>query len=622
MGNLNFILNLLCKYIYVEKHNLGVIFQYTNIWLLALIVAISIYIYLFILLKKDKKYCEEIASLAYEVAVFKYIDYRYYTKNIYITLFKLFIFFFCTVFFYVIIRMRFLGETTSLSQTNLYNYLIIQNYMIFILFLIFIAILRLYLDKILYSEVLRTHLYFCNYYNKYLIEWKFCKARPGFVINSIFSEISYRLYYIYDADVRNHIDCSDILGEAHIKYTKKLYKIIMNKKILLYIFNKVSQIFFWLDKHIKEIVQETGWLLILLALIWDITQTYLYYTYYALFLYTLRIFYRKFYEFYHGIDWIKDNYLHRYMYELPYFPNVVESVNRVEEFSQKELTEDQRIEQDGIFMSAIAQRDILECPEMDKYLSSDLKLWEFPYYYDDNNPYYIRKIIMIILTVIGYMYIYYKTNIQIILPNVSVIIPIEYLLFISIIVQVYFWYSYNKSKIFKIIFWSLSYIQCILIFIIFLNHNIPLMSTEILIDFGIKFIDNYSVSEKVVYLQEYVKYVLSTANVALNKQEYLLEILSRIPYNQLITDEITFVDIRKYVTSLIEHFIVLESYYYIQEPSVIVIQSNNFIQFIKNIIVICFVTPKLINLIQILTTTSELLYKFPEVCYKIIKSFR
>lgn len=621
MGILKFILNLLCKFAYSEKHNLAVICQQYNIWLLVFFVAIIIYIYLFILLVKHEKRCREIASLDYEIAIFKYIDYRYYTKNIYITLFKLLIFFICTVLCYVLLRLKMLGKTDSLLQINLYNYLNIKNCIILIIFLIFIAIIRLYLDKILYAEVLRTHLYFCNYYNKYLMDWKSFAARPGFFINSIFSAISYRFYYINNANARNHIDCSDILGEDYLKYTKRIYKIIAHKKILVYIFRKIGQVFSWFDKHINEIIYETGWLLILVALIYDITQLYLYYTYYALFLYTIRIFYRKFYEFYHGIDWSKDNYLHAYMYETPYFPNVIENVTRVEEFSTQEvLTEKQQIEYDGIGMSAFAQRDILETAEMGKYIVSDLKLWEFPYYLE-NKPYYIRKIILIILTAIGYMYIYSKTNIQIIVPHVFMIVPLECVLSISIIIQVYFWYIYNKSNIIKIIFWILSYTQCILIFIIFLNHQIPLMSTEVLLDFGIKIIDHYSNSEKVIYLYEYVKYVLPSYNLTLDKQEYLLGILHQLPYNQLITDKLTFVDIQKYAKNIIEHFIVLESYY-TQEPINILENNNTFIQFLANTIIIFWVTPKLILLIQILNTTTELVYNFPEVCYKILKSFR
>jgi hypothetical protein len=147
------------------------------------------------------------------------------------------------------------------------------------------------------------------------------------------------------------------------------------------------------------------------------------------------------------------------------------------------------------------------------------------------------------------------------------------------------------------------------------------MSTEVLLDLGIKIIDHYSNSEKVIYLYEYVKYVLPSYNLTLDKQEYLLGILHQLPYNQLITDKLTFVDIQKYAKNIIEHFIVLESYY-TQEPINILENNNTFIQFLANTIIIFWVTPKLILLIQILNTTTELVYNFPEVCYKILKSFR
>ena len=83
---------------------------------------------------------------------------------------------------------------------------------------------------------------------------------------------------------------------------------------------------------------------------------------------------------------------------------------------------------------------------------------------------------------------------------------------------------YSNKSILKYLFGILSVIITLSWLIIIINHFVPLLYHEILVDNSyIKIVDNYTLKEKIYFIKEYLQY--QAAKLNLDNRDYLLKML-------------------------------------------------------------------------------------------------
>lgn len=543
---MKYILILFFKFLYPQKHN---IYTFLNLKILfnpifIFVILLASNILMFYLVLREKRIQQNILNMENRFVLYELIDHKLYVKNIRFTLFKMLLYVFFTFFIYLALRFYMLNSTYSLHHFNLYTQFTFKNFIVILFFILFLGMFRLFLHMILYKEVLRIYLYFSNIYNEYLVEcityFDFPSWRPGNFLHNLYFRLT--LFFIRVID-----------GERIF--------ILLNKD-MRNIFSKLYPIICFTEMYAKPLIQETAWLTIIIALIYDITQKNLYYVYFASFIYLLRILYRKLGEFICQLDVFKDKYLYEYMYKTPYKPHIAENEARIDVLNELEkrngvLTEEQQKE----------HNDILECYvvqfQMDgnrenfiEYVKNDLV--ENKLINERNLA--VRKFIFLIISFLCYIYLVTYTDIitTITVNMQQISFHYHYIILVLILANTYCWYK-NNIKILNIVFWIISLIVTLFTFIIYLNHNIPLMYTDVLFykDY-IVIKDYYTISEKVSFIQYYLSFLLQNDK---ETQEYLLKIIKDIPLTEFLQKTIDLNTMKTYVKNLILIHIILEEIY-------------------------------------------------------------
>ena len=607
MEKLTYILILFLKYFYPQKHNVYIFFNsgffFSPIFIF--IVSSILYFIMFSLVLQEKKIQKDILNLEARFVLYELIDHKLHVKDIYVTLFKVFIYITFTFLVYLGLRFYMLNSSYSLALCNLYNFFTLKNLIITLFFLLFLGMFRLFLHWILYRDVLRIYLYFSDIYNEYLVEcitdFDFPSWRPGNFLRVLYFNLS--LFF------------------GRIAYGEKIF--ILFKKDMKNIFSKLYLIICFMEKYTKPVIQETAWITLLIALLYDITQEKLYYIYFASFIYLLRILYRKFGEFISQLDIFKDKTLYEYMYKTPYKPHIAENEARVDvinalEEKNGELTPEQQKE----------YNDILECYiiqfQMDgnrenfiEYVINDLV--EYKITTEENIK--VRKFIFLLMSFLCYIYlnIYTEIIITITINMQQISFQYHYIIMGLIIVNTCCWYK-NNIKILNVIFWIISLIITLFTFMIFLNHNIPLMYTDILLDkYNIIIIDYYTIAEKISFIQHYLSFILQNNK---ETQEYLLKIIKDIPLTELLQKNTDLITMQMYVKNLILMHLALEETYKMW-LAIIPKTINDFPEiyfFIRNSLLILSVSTTLINVANIVKVTYGLFYAYHATSIEIVKS--
>ena len=132
------------------------------------------------------------------------------------------------------------------------------------------------------------------------------------------------------------------------------------------------------------------------------------------------------------------------------------------------------------------------------------------------------------------------------------------ILFILLILLI-LWY-HIKNIIIENVFLILNTIIIISWLIIFINHKVPLLFHEILLETQYcKIIDGYNVQEKVIFIKEYFMFKMKYFNI--NEKVDLLKIFKSIPFHDLLQN-VTINEIKLYVDNLIEMYERLENNIY------------------------------------------------------------
>lgn len=612
MGEIKYILILFFKYLYPQKHNINILFNLNTLFspVFIFIIGLVLYFAMFYIVLQEKRIQQNIFTMEDRFVLYELIDHKLHVKNIRFTLFKMFLYGLFTFFIYLALRLYMLYSKYSLSQLNLYSYFTFKNFIFIIFFLLFLGMFRLFLNMILYKDVLRIYLYFSNRYNEYLVEcityFDFPSWRPGNFLHILYFRLN--VFFIRVID-----------GEKVI---------ILFNKDLKNIFSKLYPILCFMDTYTKPLIQETAWITILIALIYDITQKNLYYIYFASFIFLLRILYRKFGDFIYQLDVFKDKTLYEYMYKTPYKPHIAKNEARIDILNELE-------EKNGVLTleQQKEHNDILECYmvqfQMDgnresfiEYVKNDLV---------ENKPITernlkVRKFIFLLISVICYIYLnIYTEIITIITINTQQIsFQYQYIILFLVLVNTYFWYR-NNIKFMNIIFWIISLVVTLSTLIIFINHNIPLMYTDVLFNtYNVTITDYYTIKEKINFIQHYLSFIIQNDK---ETQEYLLKILKDIPLNKLLQKNTDLATMKAYAHNLIVITGVLEQIYnkalyynniHVNNDIILewFLQTN---KFLSNSIIIMTLTTLLTKTTLLLVTIEKIWNNFPELCYNIVK---
>lgn len=602
MENLKYILNLFFKYFYPQIHNISIFF---NPYLLfsptfIFIIGLVFYFVMFYQIKQEKRIQQNILNMEPRFVLYELIEHKLHIKNIYLTLFKVFIYLIFTFLIYLGIRVYMLNSSFLLSLVNPYEFLNHKNFIVMLLLLLFLGMFRLFLHWILYKDVLRIYIYFSNSYNEYLVDCitylDFPSWRPGNFLKILYFNLS--VFFI-----------SVIDGEKII---------ILFNKDMKNIFIKCYSLVSLMRQYTEPIIKETAWITLLIALIYDITQQNLYYIYFASFIYLIRIIYRKIGEFIYQLDVFKDKTLHEYMYKTPYKPHIEENEARLDilnELQEKNgsLTPEQQKEYDDMLHCYLVQLEMDSNREnFIEYVKNDLV--ENKVINKINLK--VRKFVFLLMSLFCYIYLLRYTEIIITIKTTQEI-SFHYhniILFLVLIIT-YCWYK-NNIKHLNISFWIISIIIIIFTFIIFLNHNIPLMYTDVLLNnYYINIIDYYTIEEKVIFIQHYISVLLQNDK---ETQEYLLKIIKNIPLSEFLQKNTNIITMKTYVENLILMHRLLEDMYTVTPKMV-----DGFPQIyilIRNVLLMCAVTHNIIFITKLIKVTYALFYKYPEISFELVKS--
>ena len=121
------------------------------------------------------------------------------------------------------------------------------------------------------------------------------------------------------------------------------------------------------------------------------------------------------------------------------------------------------------------------------------------------------------------------------------------------------WYFVNNI-IMEVVFFTINGLIILIWLIFLLNHNVPLVFHDILLETPyLKIIVDFTLDEKLLYLKEYFMFKIQT--LSLEKQFYLLQIFKTIPFYELLQSK-TIEDITKYTDNVITTYESLENNIY------------------------------------------------------------
>lgn len=129
-------------------------------------------------------------------------------------------------------------------------------------------------------------------------------------------------------------------------------------------------------------------------------------------------------------------------------------------------------------------------------------------------------------------------------------INMNILLFLIYDILIFNWIFSQRFKICNYVYWCFYALLGSLLFWLFCKHHIVFFFNDIFSHSFIKLVDAYTIKEKIYFFQEYLKYKLQSTPTLFDK-EYLLYIFKDIPLHNIITSEITILQLSEFIDNLI-----------------------------------------------------------------------
>lgn len=435
---------------------------------------------------------------------------KYYIFNKFIVFFMAFLYFFFNSIAFIILRYQVLG-TPILVDFSINK----DNILYLIQFGVVILNINLYLkilNMVFYSYIIKLHFYFCQF------SW---------------------YVSITDFQRENEMIFSNIIDVIEPTFNIK-------QKNLRYILFKISL-------YISRFLSYIPSFLVLFSLIFDLYKGCLFYVFYMLLLYFISNLIKRIRRFIYVKDILYDNTICKYFYK-----NTLEYAK-----IRKFLQENPNISCDDIIKLGEETAAIIYLrAELINYIKHDFHVY---YTLDpdriqaDNllNSRAKRLNILLLLVLANYYYFCNLGKYQIILCEKFQLdfIYISIILFIlccicDIKILSNNGIEYNENKKYSYLFMFLFISQTIIILYIMLKNKITLFPDEFILDWNyIKIIENYSIDEKMQYLEKYLNNFVYCQYE--NNLELWLNIKTTLIQNTPITEQITLKDIRNIISSQI-----------------------------------------------------------------------
>lgn len=512
----------------------------------------------------------------------KYLD-MFYIENRVLSIFYfilyilLYILFFCTLRSAYIYSSNLILEIQKTDLTLIvFDWSIFLTIILFILkYILFILLIYLYLatiKQLFFKHIIGLHIYwrqnvyYCIYLRKLILK--------DYNIDMFFTYIQYILEYLktYNLTEEQYYfymgfpllrDPKIAIWLDKIKVWGKNNKIIF--KLLCYSYDFITHLIDWIPIFVMKI----PYILFILIMGFEIIYTnQIYYGFYMLFICIIIREFRGIRNFVNSslflshiekiIKYFYDN-SHPYEKQRPYIQNY-----------KKFPVENIKISKQN--------RDLLDKFNDDIFDFVTI-LWKFPNisnirdeqqkYYDKTINYFVFRLsIIIILLIFNIHLIYlilYKKEFNIMLLNYNINIIISVILLINILLMLIFsnkiYNIYINEKqikdyyiyIYKTIFIASILINFIFIYIMLIKPNIFFLSSETIFEFIIAIKKIYSVKEKQIFFEKYLKYYMKMIKYMDYDKLYSIVIQSNL--KDLFDEKTTLLDIKAFVKSLCETFL-------------------------------------------------------------------
>lgn len=425
----------------------------------------------------------------------EYLEYLnlFYISNKSFTLFSfiLYILLYTMPFFYY--RLSNLGVSLQISS-------IVPNIYIFIFLIIYFLIIIFYikiLNNFFYINMIKIHLYL-NKYEYYQNFYHFVNENDTILSNffdkihlymfkliSPFSDI--KLYYRLEYKL-NNITQRVTKTELKNKW-KDIYKIwyfVNHNKLIKFIVIFICNVFFILKKHCSLYFYHINYNILICIIFYDITQGTIYYTFFMLFIIYINVIIKRIRLFYTTKDIPIDDMLTSYYYKNNTYNNVNNAVLIENSYKNLDVNDFSKI----TFIFDISD-------EIISYLKNDLNIQVILYSIYCSNAKLLKK-----------MYIRYHVITLFIIINVYLLynfdkFNIELIFFSSFCTIIL--YNIQKQilqnnlelfcekRFYKIIFYILTILGLMLIYLIFQKNKILGDPTEMIFEYNdiIKIIEKY-----------------------------------------------------------------------------------------------------------------------------------
>lgn len=549
-----------------------------NISKILLVVFIILFSFTYILkiFEENRQKLSNYKKGKISLAVFRDNFYRFKINNFYITYFCCFIYIFSAIMLFILLRLLVIGETTILSRENISHMFTINNLTIIIInYLLFILCIIYYkniLNRLLFKYIIKLRIYLnqSNAYQNFrsILLYKFTSKLLGFLWCYFYRIASLTFGTIYWGDD------SDVWFKQQIhdeEYTyKELYEnkyIIIFANFCMFLVNQhnlISFIFYKMANlcrllyalNSNDFFKFLPYTLLAIALLYDVYNKQLHYTYSISFISLLVIMVRKYCLFENKLNLQHIMELCEYFYlKKSFYGDFVEILYK-------------KRFKNNICLSLFNnfEEEVIICTEENKRIN----FYEKVKY---------MKIHLAIIIVIIYLLIYQK-NIMITFCNheisnkilfISIILFLFYIINKSFSIQVinensvyenFYRYYYNYK--YDILSWIIIIISLLFAWLILIKSEFTFMDNEIIIklpyDF-IRVIKVYNQEEKILFFKHIFEEHLRNFDMfGFTKQDLdnIRLFVNELNLEHIIGNNTSFYDIRNYINELLtrykEHF--------------------------------------------------------------------
>jgi hypothetical protein len=510
------------------------------------------------------------------------IIHRFFIKNFYLVIFKIFIYCFIHVGFILLIRLYLLGSERELFSFTHSLIIIYQNYIImFLIILCYIYLIRI-LNHLLYSSIIQIHIYLYgndryiaisdfyknNYFGYFSDKWLGFATFTSMILgemkrsNHKYSYI-YSKYKRYSGNLRKFMVITKKYLNKNPK-KKKTFKLITD-------FLQGGRHLVTLMRNLTHFLYYLPHLILLLTFIYDsFIMDKFYYINYALLLFFITSINKKIRQFLYEKDPYHDRQLYEYFYGED--NNYKFVYKMLDEWNKKPIKEQTNENGLNFYAKVFWSKETNErIQTMDNNEAVAVYIKEnFRVYYAvrghetflQRRLKFLRQYIIIIFTLINiYLFysLYYTGKFTIIIINIYKYLPILFVClvilgmlilnkYIAVEVEELIW-KYNHKC--KIIFYILVIIQTIIFIIIFLKNKFILYPDEVIWNYGITILENFTIEEKIIIMYKYLEHILNSYLVNEEFKEYIRYILRQIDHNNLIADNTSLCILREYINNII-----------------------------------------------------------------------